>query len=64
VAHTLELGSHTVFIGEVVGTYVQEEITGEKGSIDFNKCSLLGFCAGRYLGTAPLDQSIGFSQKK
>ena len=63
VEHTLELGSHTVFIGRVVASYAAEEVVDEKGGIDFRRCRLLGFCAGSYLQTDPLDLSIGYTLK-
>ncbi|MEW5785548.1 MAG: flavin reductase family protein [Bacillota bacterium] len=64
VEHTLSLGSHTVFIGRVVATYVAPEITDGKGKIDFNRCRLLGFCSGRYLEAAPLNLSLGYTLKQ
>lgn len=63
VEHTLELGSHTLFIGQVISSYVDEDILDQKGKIDFRHKRLLGFCAGSYLQTSPLDLSIGYTQK-
>ncbi len=64
VEKTLELGSHTLFLGRVVSTYVSPDAIDDQGKIDFNRISLLGFCAGSYLGTKPLDRSIGKKKKK
>jgi len=64
VEHSMELGSHTLFIGKVVSSYVEEEVIDEKGKIDFEHCDLLGFCAGSYLKTQPLGYSIGYTLKK
>ncbi len=61
--HTVELGSHTVFIAEVVSSYVDSEVLDDKGRIDFEKSDLLGFCAGSYLETKPLGLSMGYTQK-
>lgn len=61
---TLELGSHSLFIGEVVAVYVTEGLLTEKGRIDFARRPLLGFCAGSYLETAPLELTIGYTQKE
>ncbi len=61
--HTVELDSHIVFIAEVVSSYVDSAVLDDKGKIDFEKCDLLGFCAGSYLGTKPLDLSIGYTRK-
>ncbi|MBW6463840.1 MAG: flavin reductase family protein [Firmicutes bacterium] len=60
---TLNLGSHTAFIGKVISSYVREDILDDKGKIDFSKCQLLGFCAGSYLATTPLGLSIGYTLK-
>lgn len=64
VENTLELGSHTLFIGRLVSTYVLEKVLGPDGKLDFASCDLLGFCAGSYLKTEPLNLSIGYTQKK
>jgi flavin reductase (DIM6/NTAB) family NADH-FMN oxidoreductase RutF len=61
---TLELGSHTVFIGRVISTYVNKEYADDKGKFDFNRCKLLGFCGGSYLETVSLGLSIGYSTKE
>jgi len=64
VEKILELGSHTIFISRVVATYVSSEVIDEKGKIDYDRCRLLGFCAGSYLETKPLNLSIGYTKKK
>ncbi len=64
VEHVLELGSHTLFIGRLVSSYVEEGVLTEKGKIDFERCDLLGFCAGSYLETKPLGLSIGYTVKE
>jgi len=63
VKQTFELGSHTVFLGEVISSYVSEEILDRKGKIDFSKVSILGFCAGSYLAVSPLNLNIGYTGK-
>ncbi len=64
VERLVELESHTVFFANVVATYVDPAVTDEKGRIDFERCRLLGFCAGSYLDTAPLNLSIGYTVKE
>ncbi len=64
VEHTLELESHTVYIGRVVASYTAAEITDERGTIDFERLSLLGFCAGSYLETKPLNLKIGCTSRR
>ncbi len=62
--HTLNLESHAVFIGQVISSYVEEEIVTEKGVIDFERCRILGFCSGSYLRTVPLNLKLGYTLKK
>jgi len=64
VERTLSLASHTLFIGEVVATYLAEDIIDQKGIIDLNRVSLLGFCSGNYLQTEPMGLKIGYTYKK
>ncbi len=61
VEHTLELGSHTLFIGRVISSYVDGGILDEKGRIDLSRRPLLGFCSGSYLEARPLGLSIGYT---
>ncbi len=62
--HSLELESHTVFIGQVISAYVEESVLDEKGAVDFERCRILGFCSGNYLKTAPLNLKLGYTLKK
>lgn len=62
--HTLELESHTVFIGSVVSSYVSEEVLDDEGKIDFKRFRPLGFCSGNYLKTAPLNLKLGYTLKE
>ncbi len=58
--HTLELGLHTLFIGEVLDIKADEDILGEKGLPDMNKFKPFTynpeirtyFAVGDYLGKA------------
>lgn len=61
---TVELGSHTLFIGRVISTYLNSDIVDDQGKVDFGKITLLGFCGGSYLQTSPLNLSIGYTAKK
>jgi flavin reductase (DIM6/NTAB) family NADH-FMN oxidoreductase RutF len=64
VEQSLSLGSHTLFIGRVVATYVAKDILDEKGKINPARARLLGFCAGSYLGTSPLNLQLGYTLKE
>ncbi|MFO7952042.1 MAG: flavin reductase family protein [Bacillota bacterium] len=63
VEQTLTLESHSLFIGRVVSTYLDEEVVDHKGKIDLNQVSLLGFFHGNYLETRPLELKMGYTIK-
>jgi flavin reductase (DIM6/NTAB) family NADH-FMN oxidoreductase RutF len=46
VKQVIPLGSHDLFLGEVVAAHVDTEIQDEKGRIDIGKAKLFAFCAG------------------
>ncbi len=46
VRQVLALGSHDLFLGEVVAVHMDTEIQDEKGRIDIGKTKLFAFCAG------------------
>jgi flavin reductase (DIM6/NTAB) family NADH-FMN oxidoreductase RutF len=46
VKQVLALGSHDLFLGEVVAVHMDTEIQDEKGRIDIGKTKLFAFCAG------------------
>jgi flavin reductase (DIM6/NTAB) family NADH-FMN oxidoreductase RutF len=46
VKQTIPLGSHDLFLGEIVAVHLKEEIQNEKGRIDIGKALPLVFCPG------------------
>jgi len=44
VRKTLDLGSHDLFIGEIVATHVDSEYLNEKGEPDVEKMKLFCYC--------------------
>ena len=46
VRETITLGSHDLFLGEIVALHVKEEIQKEKGRIDIARALPLVFCPG------------------
>jgi len=57
VRSALELGSHTMFIGEVVSAGVREDLSDPSGRFDFLKAGLVAYCHGEYAG---LTRALGF----
>jgi flavin reductase (DIM6/NTAB) family NADH-FMN oxidoreductase RutF len=50
LTHTLELGSHDLFVGEVVACWVDEAVLNEKGKADPKKVNPLTFTTSGYFG--------------
>lgn len=65
VREIMSLGTHDVFIADVLGSYVDESIIDEKGKIHFEEANLISYCHGEYY---PLPKkslgSFGFSVAK
>lgn len=56
-----ELGSHTMFLGEIVSMGVQDSLMDKKGKIDFVKADLLAFSHGEYMGLQKPEGFFGYS---
>ena len=59
-----ELGSHTMFISEVVAINVDEKYIDNKGAFDITKCDLMAYANGNYLAMGKKIGKFGFSVKK
>ena len=57
VKQVIELGSHDMFIAEVVATNVDESLLDEKGKLDLYKADLICYSHGEYY---PLAKPLGF----
>lgn len=59
------LGSHDLFLAEVVKCHVDEKLIDEKGKIHFDKADLLAYSHGEYFGINPTPLgSFGYSVRK
>jgi flavin reductase (DIM6/NTAB) family NADH-FMN oxidoreductase RutF len=54
VSHRLSLGSHDLFIGEVVAVQVDESVLDDHGRIDYERAGPLAFVGGYYYGLGDL----------
>ncbi len=65
VTNILPLGTHDMFIAEVVGSHINEDLFDEKGKIHFENANMMSYCHGEYF---PLSKksigSFGFSVMK
>ncbi|MBM4047162.1 MAG: flavin reductase family protein [Planctomycetes bacterium] len=64
VRQTLTLGTHDMFIGEVVAVHVDESVLTDKGRIDVAKAAPFAFAQGEYWSFKDKIGSFGFSGKK
>lgn len=59
------LGTHDMFVAEVVGSHINEDLMDEKGKLHFEKGDLITYCHGEYY---PMSKdaigSFGFSVAK
>ena len=59
-----ELGSHHMFIAEVLSINANEEYIDEKGAFDITKCNLVAYANGKYFSLGDNLGKFGFSVKK
>lgn len=59
-----ELGSHTMFIAEVLAINSDEKYIDEKGAFDISKCNLISYANGGYYAMGKKMGKFGFSVKK
>ncbi|MBQ9168481.1 MAG: flavin reductase family protein [Oscillospiraceae bacterium] len=57
VTEAKELGSHTMFLAEVLAVHVDQELLDEKGKFHLNRAGLLVYSHGEYLKTG---RKLGF----
>lgn len=65
VRSVTELGSHDLFVAEIVGNKVEKSLIDHKGAIQLGKAGLLAYCHGEYfsLSRQPLG-TFGYSVAK
>ncbi len=59
-----ELGSHDMFIAEVVAVNVDEKYMDESGRFDMEKCNLIAYSHGQYFTLGKKIGKFGYSVKK
>jgi len=63
VRQTLPLGTHDLFIGEVVAVQADEDVLDDRGLLDFAKARPVAFLNGEYRSVAEQIGTIGFSRQ-
>jgi flavin reductase (DIM6/NTAB) family NADH-FMN oxidoreductase RutF len=64
VKKILKLGSHTMFIAEVVGVQISDSLLDRKGKLCLEKAGLVAFMHGEYFELGPAIGHFGFSVRK
>lgn len=64
VKEIISLGSHDMFLSEIVAVNVDDSAFNEAGKIDFIKCGLIAYAHGEYFKLGKRLGSFGFSVKK
>ena len=59
-----ELGSHHMFLAEVIAVQVDEAYMDEKGKFNLNKTGLLAYSHGEYMGLGKKLGTFGYSVRK
>ncbi|MDI6755392.1 MAG: flavin reductase, partial [Thermodesulfobacteriota bacterium] len=64
IQKSLELGSHTLFLAEVVAVQVSSTLLDAKGRLRLEKGGLLAYAHGEYFALGRRLGSFGFSVRK
>lgn len=64
VNQVLKLGSHDMFIAEIVAVNVDEKYIDETGRFDMKRCNLIAYSHGQYYELGNVLGKFGFSVKK
>lgn len=64
VREKLDLGSHRLFVGEVMETHIDESVLDVNGNINFAKAAPFVFNDGEYWGIGKKENSYGFAKDK
>lgn len=64
VKEVRELGSHHMFVAEVLSIDADEKYIDEKGAFDISKCDLISYCNGGYYSMGKKLGKFGYSVEK
>lgn len=59
-----ELGSHHMFLAEILAIHADESYINEKGAFDISKCNLIAYSNGGYYSLGKKEGKFGFSVQK
>lgn len=64
VTQVIPLGSHDMFLAEIIGTAVEGRFVDESGKLDLSQCGLLAYAHGEYFALGKRLGSFGYSVRK
>lgn len=64
VFQSMDLGSHTMFLADVLAVDVDEQILDEKGGVDYAKAHLVSYQHGEYYATGKHLGRFGFAAQR
>jgi len=64
VKHALDLGTHDMYVGEIVAVHADEAVLGPDGSVDAASTKALAFAASEYWSLGERLGAYGFTAKK
>ena len=64
VKEIIKMGSHDVFVADVLGINVDEKYINDKGTFDISKCDLITYANGHYFELGKKIGKFGFSVQK
>jgi flavin reductase (DIM6/NTAB) family NADH-FMN oxidoreductase RutF len=64
VKDTTELGTHTMFISEIVGIDIDEKYIDSKGKLNLQQSGLMAYSHGEYFALGRKLGDFGFSVRK
>ena len=64
VKEIIELGSHHMFMAEVIAINADQKYIDEKGAFDISKCDLIAYSNGNYYSLGKKIGKFGFSVQK
>ena len=64
VKQIIPLGSHDMFVAEILSIDVDDKYIDEKGAFDISKCDLIAYANGGYYPLAKKEGKFGFSVQK
>jgi len=59
-----ELGSHHMFVAEVLAIHADDKYIDEKGAFDITKCNLIAYANGKYFSLGKQVGKFGYSVEK